>query len=160
MKNERGEIVGQKKFTPEEQRVLRENPYVEKVSETTITYTKDFKAIFAMEYATGKFPSVILRECGFDHKMLGKKRQNGIVRRTKTYTQRLSGFSDIRKENSGCRKTIENTDADKIEWLEHQVKYLKQENEFLKKIQFLDRQAELECKRKQNRKKNMESSRK
>ena len=152
--------MGQKKFTPEEQGILWANQYVEKVSETTITYTQEFRERFAMEYATGKFPSVILSECGFDHKMLGKKRQNGIVRRMKANVQRPEGLSDKRKESSGRPRTRGLTDAEKIQRLEHQVRYLKQENEFLKKIEFLDRQAETECKRKQSRKKNMESSKK
>ena len=152
--------MGQRKFTPEEQEILRDNPYVEKVSEGVITYTKEFRERFAMEYATGKPPSIILRDCGFDHKMLGKKRQNSIVRRTKNYSQRIEGFGDIRKESSGRPRVKELSDSEKIQRLEHQVRYLKQENEFLKKIRFLDRQAEWECKRKQDRKKNMESSKK
>jgi transposase-like protein len=157
---ERGETVGQKKFTSDEQKALRDNPYVERVSETTITYTTEFRERFALEYAAGKIPSVILRECGFDHKMLGRDRQRSLVKRIKKYSQRPGGFSDARKEGSGRPRVKELTDAEKIQRLEHQVRYLKQENEFLKKIRFLDRQAEWECKRKQNRKKSIESSKK
>ena len=43
---ERGEIMGTKRFTPEERRELEDNPYVENVSETTITYTEEFKEEF------------------------------------------------------------------------------------------------------------------
>ena len=150
----------QKKFTPDEQRALRANPYVERVSETTITYTTEFKERFALEYATGKPPSVILREHGFDPAILGKDRKDGLVKRTKKYSHRPGGFSDARKESSGRPRVKELTDAEKVQWLEHQVRYLKQENEFLKKIRFLDRQAEWECKVKQERMKNIESSKK
>ena len=147
--------MGQRKFTADEQSELRSNPYVERVSETTITYTAEFKERFALEYATGKLPSVILRECGFDHKMLGRERQRSLVKRIKKYSQRPEGFGDKRKECSGRPRVRELSDAENIQRLEHQVRYLKQENEFLKKIRFIDRQAEWECKRKQNRKTSM-----
>jgi hypothetical protein len=155
--------VEQKRFTPEALWALKGNPYVERVSETTITYTMDFRERFALEYTSGKAPSVILRECGFDPATLGRRRLDGLVRRTKKYIQRPEGFSDTRKENSGRRRIKEHeepTDAEKIRRLKHQVKYLKQENEFLKKIRLLDWQAELECKRKQSRKKSTKSSKK
>ena len=152
--------MGRNRFTADEQRVLIDNQYVENVSETTITYSEGFKERFALEYAAGKLPSVILRECGFDPKMLGRERQRSLVKRIKKYSQRPEGFSDTRKESSGRPRVKELTDAEKIQRLEHQVRYLKQENEFLKKIRFLDRQAEWECKRKQNRKKSMVSSKK
>jgi transposase-like protein len=155
-----GELMGINKFTEDELRLLRDNPYVEKVSETTITYSMEFKERFALEYATGKLPSVILRECGFDHKMLGRERQRSLVKRIKKYSQRPEGFSDKRKESSGRPRVKELSDSEKIQRLEHQVRYLKQENEFLKKIRYLDRQAEWEYKRKQNLKKNIESSKK
>ena len=152
--------MGTKRFTLEERRELEDNPYVENVSETTITYTEEFKEEFAKEYASGKPPSAILREHGFDPAVLGKRRKDSLVARTKEYSQRPGGFSDARKESSGRPKVKELTDAENIQRLEHQVRYLKQENEFLKKIRFLDRQAEWEWKRKQDRKKSIESSKK
>ena len=155
-----GERVERKRFTSEELVELRCNPYVERVSETIITYTTEFKERFAVEYATGKLPSVILRECGFDVSVLGRKRKESLTKRIKEYAQRPEGFRDMREGNSGRHSGKELTDAEKIQQLEHQVKYLKQENEFLKKIRFLDRQAEIECKQKQNRKKSIESSKK
>jgi transposase-like protein len=113
-----------------------------------------------LEYATGKPASIILREYGFDPKMLGKDRQKSLAKRTREYSQRAGGFSDGRKESFDRPRIKELTDAERIRRLEHQVRYLRQENEFLKKIRFLDRQAEWECKRKQDRKKNIESSKK
>ncbi|MBP2656476.1 MAG: hypothetical protein H6Q73_4045 [Firmicutes bacterium] len=40
--------------------VLRQNPYVGKISETTITYTTENREKFAEEYNSGKPPSLIL----------------------------------------------------------------------------------------------------
>ena len=152
--------MGVNRFTPDEQKTLKDNPYVENVSETTITYTAEFRERFALEYAAGKPPSFILREHGFDPAVLGRERKRSLVKRTKVYSQRPGGFSDARKEGSGRSRVKELTDSERIQRLEHQVRYLKQENEFLKKIRFLDRQAEWECKRKQSRKKSLESSKK
>jgi transposase-like protein len=152
--------MGTNKFTPDEQRALANNPNVAKVSETTITYTEEFKEQFALKYVAGKPPSVILREHGFDPAVLGVRRKNSLVARTKEYSQRPEGFSDARKESKGRPRIKEQTDEEKIQRLEHQVRYLKQENEFLKKIRFLDKQAEWECKRKQSLKKSTESSKK
>jgi len=152
--------MAQKRFTLYEQRILMDNPYVERVSETTITYSMEFKERFALEYAAGKPPSIILQECGFDTTMLGKERRRSLTKRIKKYALRPGGFNDARKESTGRPRVKELSDSEKIQRLEHQVRYLKQENEFLKKIRFLDRQAEWECKRKQDRKKSMESSKK
>lgn len=68
-------------------------------------------------------------------------------------SKREQGFSDTRKDASGRPSTKDLTTDEQIARLQHQVKYLKQENEFLKKINFLDRQAQ--WKYKQNQKKNL-----
>ncbi|WP_058308478.1 HTH domain-containing protein [Gracilibacillus massiliensis] len=52
--------MGRKKFSEEQQKQLSSNPFIEKVSETTISYTKEFKERFHDEYQAGKGPSAIL----------------------------------------------------------------------------------------------------
>ena len=66
-------------------------------------------------------------------------------------SKREEGFNDMRKDASGRPSTRDLTSDEKIARLQHQVKYLKQENEFLKKMNFLNRQAQ--WKSKQNQKK-------
>jgi hypothetical protein len=78
----------------------------------------------------------------------------------KKFELRSEGFEDTRKGNSGRPITKNLTDSERISRLEHEIRYLKQENEFLKKIEFLDRQAEWKEKQKQHRKKNSNSSKK
>lgn len=123
-------------FTEEEQEELRKNSYIKKVSDKSITYTTEFRKLFANEYRAGKAPSQILSECGINHRLLGKKRKDSLVARTKAYGLRSEGFEDTRKGNSGHPVTEDLTDAERISRLEHQIKYLKQENEFLKKSNF------------------------
>ena len=43
-------FMGKNYFTEEQRKKLLENHYIEKVSEKAITYTKEFKEIFAEEY--------------------------------------------------------------------------------------------------------------
>lgn len=150
--------MGKNCFTDDQVKELQENPYVKKVSNKAITYTDEFKAVFTQKYRQGNPPSVILREMGFNPRVLGKKRIDRFVGNVYKYEVRGDDFSDLRGEHSGRPSTKELPDKERIARLEHQIKYLKQENEFLKKIEFLDRQAERKEKQKQCRKKNSGSS--
>jgi transposase-like protein len=152
--------MGVNHFTEEQQEELRRNPYIKNVSDKAITYTTEFRKLFAKEYRSGKMPSQILTECGINPKLLGKPRKDALVAMVKKFEIRVDGFEDTRKSNSGRPVTKDLTDAERIIRLEHRIKYLEQENEFLKKIEFLDRQAEWKEKRKQRQKKSSNSSKK
>lgn len=140
--------MGKNHFTEKQIDELRKNPYIEKVSSKTITYTKEFKERFESEYRAGKLPSQILDGMGIDPKVLGRRRKNSLVQRIKMYELRPEGFEDTRKNNSGRPSTKELSDAEKIKRLEQKIEYLKQENEFLKKNTQLNREANWEYKRK------------
>ena len=140
--------MGRNYFTEEQQNELRENPYIQKVSAKSITYTKDFKEKFVEEYRAGKLPSQILTDMGIDYRLLGKRRRDSLVARMKQYGLRLEGCEDTRKNNSGRPSTKDLTDAEKIKRLEQKLAYLNQENEFLKKNIQMDRQASWAYKRK------------
>lgn len=150
--------MGTKHFTEEQQAILRQNPYVVKVSESTITYTEDFKERFYQEYKAENMPSAILRGIGFDPRVLGKKRIGHFVANVNRYEEQEDDFHDRRKDSSGRPRTKDLTPEETISRLEHQVQYLKQENEFLKKINFLDKKAEWKAKQRQQ--KNTKSSNK
>ena len=45
--------MGRNYFTEEQQRELQKNPYIQKVSSKSITYTKEFKEKFEEEYRAG-----------------------------------------------------------------------------------------------------------
>jgi hypothetical protein len=140
--------MGKNHFTEEQQCELSKNPYIQKVSATTITYTKEFKERFKEEYRAGKIPSQILADMGIDSRILGNRRKSSLVERMKLYESRLDGFDDTRKNNSGRIITKALTDAEKVKRLEQKIAYLKQENEFLKKNIQMDREATWEYKRK------------
>lgn len=150
--------MGKKYFTDEQLEALLKNPYVKSASSKAITYTEEFKAYYVSEYETGKPPSEILRNSGFDLGALGRRRIDNLSRRFRKMSKREEGFSDIRKGLAGRPSTKDLTSDEQIARLQHQVKYLKQENEFLKKVNYLDRQAR--WKHKQSQKKNSKSSNK
>lgn len=150
--------MGKIYFTKEQQSELQKNPYIKKVSLKSITYTKEFKEKFEEEYRAGKLPSQILADMGIDHRILGRKRKDGLVARMKQYELRPEGCEDTRKNSSRRPSTKELTDAEKVKRLEQKVAYLNQANEFLKKNIQMDRQANWEYKR--NHPSNTNSSKK
>lgn len=143
--------MGKNYFTDEQLKELLANPFVKKASNKAITYTDEFKEHFVLEYNAGKTPSEILRNAGFDVTALGRQRVDGLSSRFKNMDKREEGFSDLRKESSGRPVTKYLTPEEQITRLQHQVQYLKQEVEFLKKINFLNREAQWKSKRKQKK---------
>lgn len=90
---------------------------------------------------------------------MGKKRIDRFVGNVYKYKARGDDFSDQRFANSGRPSSKEDlTDKERIARLEHKIKYLKQENEFLKKIEFIDKRAALKTQQKPHRKKSSKSS--
>jgi len=149
--------MSEKLFTEEEIEILRKNPYVRNASERSVTYTDELKEYFVSEYSQGKMPSQILRSIGLEPRLLGKDRVDSLSRRLKKMVKREEGVRDLRKKNSGRQRTKELTLEEEIQRLKHKIKYLEQENEFLKKIEFLDKKAQMQA---QLRKKNSKSSKK
>lgn len=66
-------------------------------------------------------------------------------------SKREEGFKDTREGSCGRTSAKELTTDEQIARLQHQVKYLKQENEFLKKINFLNREAQWKYKQSQKK---------
>lgn len=67
-------VMGRGLLTTEEIKKLKENPYVEEINDSRITYSEDFKLHFVKEYFSGKKPVRIFQDAGFDVKVLGNKR--------------------------------------------------------------------------------------
>ena len=133
--------MGVNYFTEEQVEELRKNQYVKKVSEKGITYEEGFKELFMVEYESGKGPNQIFREAGFDVKALGERRTHSFSDRTRKQHKRKTGFEDQRKYTSGRPKTKDLSDEEKIQRLELRIKTLKQENDFLKRVRYLNRKS-------------------
>jgi hypothetical protein len=135
--------MGKNYFTPEQVEDLRRNKYVKNVSEKAITYTEEFKEIFLLEYNTGKLPSHILIEMGFDPKVLGPKRIDNIVQSTKKQSTRPEGFKDTRADNPnmGRTSTRELSQEEIIAKQKAEIELLKAKVEFLSDLKRLEREA-------------------
>jgi transposase-like protein len=149
-----------KTFTDEEIIELSNNPYVQKVSPTTITYTQEFREFFVSEYQKGIAPNEILRRAGFNRKILGKERCDSISRNLRKRATREDGLADKRKLGGGRQRFRELSPEEEIQRLRQKVKYLEQENMFLKKINFLEAKALHTHNQKKNSKSSMKCSKK
>lgn len=133
--------MGKNYFTPEQVEQLRKNKYVKHVSEKAITYTEEFKEVFMMEYNSGKLPSQILTEMGFDCKVLGEARVDGISRKTRIQSIRPEGFKDTRSTESGRPRTRDLTKEELIERQKQEIEVLKAKVEFLSLLRRAEREA-------------------
>ena len=119
------------KFTSEQQQLLRNNPYTVRVTEDVLNLSKEFKELFYKEYLAGTVPRDILEKYGYPSSVLGKQRIWGISHTIRKQFEKTGEFRDVRTPNSSVTAS---SPEEKIRQLEHQVNYLTQEVEFLKKI--------------------------
>ena len=132
-------------FSPEEISQLSSNKYVKTVSPSTVRFTEEFKQHFVDRRSEGATSPQIFRECGIDPAILGESRIEGFRFMVKKQAAREGGLIDLgiqgrRLKASGSRPANE-TDAQKLSRLEHELAYTRQEVEFLKKLQMADMEA-------------------
>lgn len=122
------------KFTEQQQQFLRDNPFSIRVTQNSLSLSKEFKKIFYEEYQSGAMPREILKKYGYPIEILGKQRVWGITNCINKEYVKSKEFTDIRtpkQPTSNCNyKSID----DPVKRLQHQVDYLTQEVEFFKKI--------------------------
>jgi hypothetical protein len=133
--------MGKNYFTPEQVEQLKKNKYVKHVSEKAITYTEEFKEVLMMEYNSGKLPSQILTEMGFNYKALGERRIATIVYNTKKQALRPEGFKDTRSTESGRPRTRDLTQEELIARQKQEIEVLKAKVEFLSLLRRAEREA-------------------
>ncbi len=132
-------------FTPMQIRVLESNPNVAQVSEKAITYKPEFKVQAVESYKDGHTPMQIFLEAGFDIAIIGAETpKKGLKRWRRTYD--LYGEEGLRMERRGKASTgrpssKELSIEEKLKRAEAKIKLLEAENEFLKKLEALERQA-------------------
>ena len=128
-------------FTNEEIEILSKNNYVKKVTNKTISFTKEFKELFIEESNKGKGPTRIFIEQGFSPYILGSERIKKFSVRIKKKAKNNLSFDDNRgKKATGRPKKVKEEFSsleDEITFLKHQNSLLKAENDLLKKMEFL-----------------------
>lgn len=124
-----------KEYTKKELKELNENPYTLKATKNKISHTAEFKRAFWTKYQAGESPRKILTDLGYRPSMFGQKRIDSLVQRIKK--QALSGNGFTEGSNRTKRvKIVSNEEftPESFAQMQHEVLYLKQEVEFLKKI--------------------------
>lgn len=128
-------------FNDKQIKLLAKNPNVLKVSDKAITYSEEFKNKFIEENSKGILPRKIFEDNGFDIEIIGLKRiEQSAARWRKKYADMgVLGLKDSRKSNSGRPLLRELTAQEEIERLKAKISLLEIENEFLKKLDEIER---------------------
>mgnify|MGYP003549436666 FL=1 len=128
-------------FNDKQIKLLAKNPNVLRVSDKAITYSVEFKNRFIEENSKGVLPRKIFEDNGFDIEIIGLKRieQSAARWREKYADMGVLGLKDSRKSNSGRPLLRELTAQEEIERLKAKISLLEIENEFLKKLDEIER---------------------
>ena len=127
---------------------LREHIYVKRASQREVNFTSEFKQLAYDELHKGKTIREIFVEAGFDIEKLGQKRLENFQARVEKEAEREGGFSDKRRNNHRHEAESDSAKLKKrLRQLEHQVAYLQQENDFLKKIDEAEKAVKKNCRR-------------
>lgn len=129
-----------KKFTDQQKQELEKNPNVLKVGDGNVTYQPLFKIHAIKEYQKGKSPNMIFNEAGLDLEMVGNDRPESSLRRWRKIFKN-QGEQGLLKEVRGTRKGIGRSRVKPLTLKEAkaQIALLKTENEFLKKLDLIER---------------------
>ena len=127
----------QRKFTEEEIRILASNPYTYQVTDTTIRFTLAFKEEFLRRYKEGFSPKQIVQDLGYRMDILGTRRVEGLRDHIVKESRSEAGLHEGTLHNkikpvSRDYTTLPESKA--IEYMQHELLYLRQKVEFLKKL--------------------------
>ena len=127
----------QRKFTEEEIRILVDNPYTYRVTDTTIRFTLAFKEEFLKRYKEGLSPKQIVKDLGYRVDIPGARRVEGLRDHIVKESQSEAGLHEgtlHSKIKPGSRDYTTLPESKAIEYMQHELLYLRQEVEFLKKL--------------------------
>jgi len=124
------------KFTQEEIEAFKDNTYVIRVSDKSVSFSQEFKEKLILESRAGKAHSKILSDLGIDGKMLGAKRTDSLFKRVRKQSDRPERFGRT-KPIGRPKKMIFASVEEENQFLKDRMEYLEQENEFLKKLKAL-----------------------
>ncbi len=124
---------------------LEKNPNILSVSDRSISYSPEFKINAVTEYKSGKTPSQIFIDHGFDIEMIGKEQPKRCLKRWRNTFEKFGeeGFLTERrgKGSTGRPSSKPLSIEEKLRKAEARIKFLEAENDFLKKLEELERQA-------------------
>nr|WP_300571841.1 HTH domain-containing protein [uncultured Acetatifactor sp.] len=129
-----------REYTAKEMKLLKAYPYTFKVTKNKLYFTVGFKEAFWTAYQAGLAPRKILEDFGYDLEMFGQKQIDSIVQGIKRQAQGGSGFRQgenrerRKKDNLSIPEGAPAESKERLECILNEVRYLRQEVEFLKKL--------------------------
>lgn len=137
--------TNRREFTAEEQAILKENPYTYRVFKNSVRFTIEFKEAFVSQYEAGMSPRKIVEGFGYDADMLGRRCISSLYRNFKKQQVSPNGLHEgsLRRQ----KLQLDSTDYEYVtprqamKLMQHELLYLRQEVEFLKKIIHMDKSA-------------------
>lgn len=121
-------------FSLYEVAVLRENPYTHKVGQKQISFTAEFKEIFWLRYQAGEYIPGIFESLGYDPNMLGIGRMYSLAANLRKCAAAGRAFtSGYTRHSPKGTKAAGKMEPDTTA-MQHELIYLRQQVEFLKKI--------------------------
>ena len=126
-------------FTDSQVKKLSKNKWIKKITNTTITYTDEFKYKLVKECEDyKKFPQDIFKECGIDPEIVGERRYSNAANRWRKQFKETGEIKDTRKDSTGRPRIHKLSDKEKLERTEAKIKLLEAENELLKKNELIE----------------------
>jgi hypothetical protein len=129
--------MAKRQFSEKDMKTLKANPYTYRVTPNQIQFTAEFKEIFWEKYSSGKSPTLIVFELGYDPDILGKTRIEGILHHIRHEACSEGGFHTgyaRRRKTATLEPSSSGLSDQAVIRLQNEVLYLRQELEFLKKI--------------------------
>ncbi len=127
-----------KPYTVQEKEELLKSDAIEKIANSSATYSKEFKVFAVGEYMTGKTPLQIFIEAGINVNILGREQPERCLSRWRKIHDKY-GINGILQENRGVgssgrpsKKVL--TTEEKLAKLERENEILKEQVHFLKKL--------------------------
>jgi len=148
-----------KDFTAEELKELVMTEGIVSVTRKSVTYTEDFKVLFWTRYNDGADIGVIFSEAGINPEIIGRDRMRDLVRlirkqkdkegqiqiKVKTPSEGEAEKPQIPKPPNKPKYTRFSLNEDEISRMYHQVAYMSQELEFIKKIICAETEGRSKC---------------
>lgn len=126
-----------KTFSAYEMEILRQNPYTYRVRSRQIMFTAAFKEIFWCRYQAGDDVVQIFESLGYDPLVLGYTRMHSVaqnLRKTAESGREFTSGHSARQGTQAGKSVDTKATSGEVDALRHEVAYLRQHVEFLKKL--------------------------
>lgn len=147
-KKKNGDKSERQHFSAMEIELMLDSPHIAYVSRTTVSFTKAFKQMFWQRYCDGIAPTRICEDAGLNMDIIGKSRIDTLIKALRDQYERGLEFKeghehhydkpekkfDLPKAPRYSKGSQIPLTPEAIAKMAHEIAFLKQEMEFLKKL--------------------------